>query len=552
VSKSVSESFDLKRIVSSNNIHIAEPFDLARNVSLNVSEKFDLIRTIPSNNAITFDLKRSVYIKESFIFDLKLSVYKTISEKYDTKRIIPYSLDNMRIQSVTLSLQENTLTDHMIFDVAGELHPFDVMRGTFMDFHYRFTIDSTSQQELIQTCNSMYDFDDILTRYYKYSIQSAVAGGVIKASMHAEKIAAALGLTPVCKFDDFQPENNYNLTDVTYSNLVSSIFGWTTRLSRRQINIFMRGDKLYFLQRGNEPNAVDITGIPHSRPTIQREIVRSIDRINIPPQGIGLQAAINLYVDPNFFDGQVGDTNYSGGLATGSESHGNSIKYEYNGDKQVSDKKVQNSDGSTVEIHYEYSNTDGGSFLKEQTETRTDKKGKTETTVTTYDYIGNGYLSTTKSDEEGNYIGSSLTKGGGNGAVISCEVNDVQSALGAQWNDGGDDTGGNKTEIGWPVRDYATMEKILSEICWIYHSIKEQVTVDIQCRVVNSVPEYKHIIDFTDKIVLDGNTYYLQSNTVKLDTKSLTQSLQLVRWYGGGTVSDKGDFVVNKKYSGVE
>ena len=551
VSKSVSESFDLKRIVSSSNFHLTESFDLTRNVSHTVSEKFDLIRTIPSNNAITFDLKRSVYTKKSFIFDLKRSVYKTISEKYDTKRIIPYSLDNIRIQSVTLSLQENTLTDHMSFDVAGELHPFDVMRGTFMDFPYRFTIDSTSQQDLIQTCNSMYDFDDILTRYYKYSIQSAVAGGVIKASMHAEKIAAALGLTSVCKFDDFQPENNYNLTDVTYSNLVSSIFGWTTRLPRRQINIFMRGNKLYFLQRGNESNTVDITSIAHSRPTIQREIVRSIDRINIPPQGMGLQAGTMAYVDPKFFDGQVGDVSYSEGLATSSDGNGRSITYEYNGSKQVSSKIISNSDGSTVKIGYKYSNTSGGSFLSEQTETHISSSGNSSSKTTTYDTLGNGYVSATVHTGDGEYVGSSISMGGGNGEINGSTMNDVQSALGAQWNDGGDDVGGNKTEIGWPVSDRDTMEKILSEICWIYHSIKEQVNVDIQCRVVDSVPEYTHVIDFTDKVVLDGNTYYLQSNTVKRDTKSLTQSLQLVRWYGGGTVSDKSDFVVNKEYSEV-
>lgn len=569
VSKSISEPFDLKRIVSSDNIHITKPFDLVRNMSRTVSEKFDLSRTIPSNNAIMFDLKRSVYIKKSFGFDLKRSVYKTISEKYDTKRIIPYSLDNIRIQSVTLSLQENTLTDHMSFDVAGELHPFDVMRGTFMDFPYRFTIDSTSQQDLIQTCNSMYDFDDILTRYYKYSIQSAVAGGVIKASMHAEKIAAALGLTPVCKFDDFEPENNYNLTDVTYSNLVSSIFGWTTRLPRRQINIFMRGENLYFLQRGNESNTVDITSIPHSRPTIQREIVRSIDRINIPPQGVGMQGWTKFYVDPKLFSKSLpasdGDKDYSGGKiqSSGGSSVGKqtttnpdgstmTIEYKYDSKNRVTEKYVTNPDHTTVKIEYEYSDTDGGSFLVEQTETKTDKNGKQSTTTTRYDPIGNGYVSATKSDEDGNYAGGSLSKGGGNGDIDKSEMQSVQVALGAGWNDGGDDdAAGSKTEIGWPVSDRATMEKILSEICWIYHSIKEQVNVDIQCRVVDSVPEYTHVIDFTDKVVLDGNTYYLQSNTVKRDTKSLTQSLQLVRWYGGGTVSDKSDFVVNKEYSEV-
>ena len=171
--------------------------------------------------------------------------------------------------------------------------------------------------------------------------------------------------------------------------------------------------------------------------------------------------------------------------------------------------------------------------------------------MTSYDYIGNGYLSATKTSDTGDYIGSSLGKGGGNGAVTSSEFSNVQSALGGKWADGGSSAGGDKPEIGWPVSDDETMRRILSEICWIYHSIREQVTIDIQCRVTDGVPEYKHIIDFTDKIVLDGNTYYLQSNTVRRDPRSLTQSLQLVRWYGGGTVSDKSDFVVNKKYNGV-
>ena len=212
---------------------------------------------------------------------------------------------------------------------------------------------------------------------------------------------------------------------------------------------------------------------------------------------------------------------------------------------------LKNPDGSSVEIKYEYTETSGGSFLTKQEETKTDTNGKSETTVTSYDYIGNGYLSATKTSDTGDYIGSSLGKGGGNGAVTSSEFSNVQSALGGKWADGGSSAGGDKPEIGWPVSDDETMRRILSEICWIYHSIREQVTIDIQCKVVDRVPEYAHIIDFTDQIVLNGNTYYLQSNTVRRDPRSLTQSLQLVRWYGGGTVSDKSDFVVNKKYNGV-
>ena len=549
VTKNVSDRFDLKRTVLSSTIHCTLNCDLERDVCRTVSESYDLERIIPFKALIQFDLQRTVYKKKTLGFDLKRTLYRTVSEHYDTKRILPYSLDNMRVQSVTLNLQENTLTDHMSFAIAGELHPFDAMRGTFMDYPYQFTIDSTSQQDLIQTCNSMYDFDDILTRYYKYKIEPEYAASGIYASMHAQKIAAALGLVPVCRFDDFEPENNYDLTDVTYSTLLSSIFGWTTRLPRRQINIFMRGNKLYFLQRGNEPNTVDITAIPHNRPTIQREIVRAIDRINIPPEGLLCNSGIR-FIGVKSFSGKVGKTTYSDGYALSSTANNSDVSYEYNGGSQVSKKTVKNPDGSSVTIDYEYTETSGGSFLTKQVETKTDTDGKSETTVTSYDYIGNGYLSTTKTSADGDYIGSSLGKGGGNGDVSTADFDNVQSALGGEWGDDGQ-TAGNKTEIGWPVRDWDTMERILSEICWIYHSVKEQVNVDIQCRVVAGIPEYTHIIDFTDKIVLDGNTYYLQSNTVRRDSRSLTQSLQLVRWYGGGTVSDKSDFVVNKAYSEV-
>jgi hypothetical protein len=561
------ETFDLLRIITDKQI-VAEPFDLLRKTSNIESVKFDLLRTVLSSQihcTLDYDTKRSVYRTVSEHYDTKRSVYRTVSEHYDTKRTIPYSLDHLRIQSVTLNLQENTLTDHMSFAIAGELHPFDAMRGTFLDYSYKFTIDSTSQQELIQTCNSMYDFDDILTRYYKFKCDIVPAYDIY-ASLYARRIAYALGLHPVCSFDDFIPENNYNNTNVTYSTLISSIFSWTTKLPRRQINIFMRGNKLYFLQRGKEPNTVDITAIPHNRPTIKREIVRTIDRINIPPQGIYGRA--NFYVDPKFFNENLpasdGDKHYSngkiqrsGGANVGKQTTTNpdgstmTIEYKYDSKNRVIEKDVTNPDNSSIQIEYEYSDTSGGSFLVKQTETKTDKNGKSEATVTRYDPVGNGYVSASQADEDGNYVGGSLSKGGGNGDVDKTEMQSAQTALGAGWDDVGDDAAGNKAEIGWPVSDEVTWWRILSEICWIYHSIKEQVSVDIQCKVVDSVPEYTHIIDFTDKIVLDGNTYYLQSNTVRRDSRSLTQSLQLVRWYGGGTVSDKSNFVVNKMHSGV-
>ena len=70
--------------------------------------------------------------------------------------------------------------------------------------------------------------------------------------------------------------------------------------------------------------------------------------------------------------------------------------------------------------------------------------------------------------------------------------------------------------------------KEISEYC--NQRIKETVTLDLITSVNNGISEYKHIIDFRDKIILAGCEYYLVSNNVSISPKELKQSLVLVRW----------------------
>ena len=42
---------------------------------------------------------------------------------------------------------------------------------------------------------------------------------------------------------------------------------------------------------------------------------------------------------------------------------------------------------------------------------------------------------------------------------------------------------------------------------------------------------YGHMIDFTDKVILDGNEYFLESNQYDKDPRTEKQSVVLIRWY---------------------
>jgi folylpolyglutamate synthase/dihydropteroate synthase len=61
-------------------------------------------------------------------------------------------------------------------------------------------------------------------------------------------------------------------------------------------------------------------------------------------------------------------------------------------------------------------------------------------------------------------------------------------------------------------------------IMWLDRKTEESVKVDLY--------DYPHLIDFNDRIVFEGNTYYLRSNTFTMNERIINrQSLEFVRWY---------------------
>ena len=75
----------------------------------------------------------------------------------------------------------------------------------------------------------------------------------------------------------------------------------------------------------------------------------------------------------------------------------------------------------------------------------------------------------------------------------------------------------------FPIEDYKTLYALTAELRRLNRTTQESVTLDIY--------DFPHIFDFNDKIIFNGNEYFLDSNSVsKTPRIANKQSLKLVRW----------------------
>ena len=108
-----------------------------------------------------------------------------------------------------------------------------------------------------------------------------------------------------------------------------------SRIPHKMINCYFRGDTIYVIQRGKEPNAIDITNSKHTLPTIKRSLDSEADS----------KTTITKKVGGVTFEWDVDLTR------TGNDDK--SI-FEYF-DNMLSKKTTTNADGSTVVTNYHYS-----------------------------------------------------------------------------------------------------------------------------------------------------------------------------------------------------
>lgn len=585
------------------------------------------------------------------------------------------SFKDYDVTNFSVTLNERTLSDNFTVETARALNIGDAVKGQLLDYHFSFLVEETSQQGLIQTVRGMFDLDELLYTHIDSSgtisyrngdteeITAAITTGHIvykkdegatvfcaKATDILIRTAVYLGLTPNIRIQNFTPYNLSGNTNITYSDLISTLFSWTARLPQRQINVFIRGGTLHVIQRGLESSTFDISDLPHSRPMVDKKLLRTMynnpfrsSKINqkddddpTEPSGEWTEEEIvqpfsgviafedngsytSLVYERGLLRSETSKTSnrkidsYSKTTYTYVEvfpegtselsillhhlvgdfylasKYTESTTIQYNGVELIvidkteigggqSEAKVEDKTkiksysyteyiykGTGTENLYLYKEYEGNykaEYDWEQTVSTATGQTKSANWVlvdeetndrqTFHVPVGNGWYATSVY-LNGEAQGSTLSQGKPGNKISPYTINEVQKTFTRatitpdaddSGNSGGNSGNGNDdsyedrrrrlspiADTSFPVRELNLIRELTRELYWLNRKTQETVTVDILDEIKNGVPTIGHIVDFTERVILNGAEYFLVSNQISFTPRSLIQKLQLVRWY---------------------
>lgn len=536
--------------------------DTCRTAGIGSSDRADLFRKTGRKTPVLLDALRSLVKRERVPADTSVRVphvltYVKHSESdgnfpgQNRHSAAPYpvmqNFHHHGIKSFSMTLGELTLSDTFQLATVQPMNIDDAVQGQILDYDFHFLVEETSQRDLVQTVKGMYSKDVLLYTAIRIFVEEA------NVSYYAQEIAHALGLGLDMHCDDFIPSQNYEDSGMTYQDFISSLFGWTFKLPQRQINVFIRGDTLHIIQRGLEESVVDITDWPHSRPTVERKLVRSIWHSSNNEDGDN-QAHNEDDTDPIPFTGTISlgeiSRTYRDGYLTYETNEEGYTEYSYSGE-YLSEKRTHNKDGSTSQTRYYYAETNRDVYLFKEQERTTEsmdddrehgvydwedwESGKGSERVTYHAPLGFGWYSTTVY-VDGALEGSSLSQGKPGGKASRFTIDQSNLSLGSHYvsyEDPGraEPSFTSLVDTEFPVKGEQYLWILTQAIEWLNRKTQETVTLEVHARILDGVPDVDHIVDFTERIRFDGHEYFLQSNAVELTPRSLKQTIKMTRWY---------------------
>ena len=508
-------------------------------------------RRLGRGNVAKAALRRTVVARVRVRFDTLLRIphvleYVKQPRSRRSKRAVSHIADNFRargIRSFAVTLGEMTLSDTFQMETVQPLAIGDAVRGQLLDYRFSFLVEETLQRDLLQTVKGAYSKDATLYSAIRIFVKEA------QASSYAQSIAAALSLHLHWACDDFTPSQNFEDSGMTYQDFISALFGWTAKLPQRQVNVFIREDMLHIVQRGKEESVLDITDWPHSRPTVERRLVRSLWH-----SGHASETAGNAYneedTEPIPFTGTISweemSRTYHNGFLTSETNEKGMTRYTYHGEYLTS-KQTHNKDGSTARTEYTYAETARDVYLVKEWERTTEpiNDGKKHTEydwtdwnnergterITYHAPLGYGWYATTVY-VDGNLEGSTLSQGKPGGKASRFTVEQSNLSLGSRYS--GDDDDAPFTSLidtEFPVKGEEILKELTQAILWLNRKTQEIVTLEVYANIQDGVPDVGHIVDFTERIKFEGYEYFLVSNAVELTPRSLKQTIKMTRWY---------------------
>lgn len=350
----------------------------------------------------------------------------------DTLRALEYQAKDIKPQSISIELSKGQLTDTFTMVTPVDMDLEMVIKGKLLDWDYKFKAYESSGQGLMRTVTGMYDIDQLLYTPFTYSYT-----GASTAKAHAARVAAMMGKQLAWYSDDFTPSSTFSgINGATLQNIIGGLFGWAGNVPQDWINVLLRGDFLKVVQRGHEPDTIDITNTKHSKPSIDRRLMRSVWSSTV-----GNHSAKHITIEPLGFYGTIryGENmvTYVDGLVTREvtkTSEGTTTStYDYS-DGYLTQKVTVTPD-EIITTTYDYAITLNDRYLaSEKAVTKEKDNDTTSETLTQHVYLGNGWYGTTVY-VDGEFNNSSVSNGKPGGKASKYIVSQSNLSLGGKYPD---------------------------------------------------------------------------------------------------------------------
>ena len=535
----------------------------------------DVLRTLIKTLSPAFDVEIFDVVPVEVPLDVarnllaKIKLFETDTSQYfsgeDSEPVLIPSQaislvadDSNNLRSLEISLTENQLSDQVHFVAVT---PFDILQpfgGQYLDYQNQMRVESTRQDGILCSCACCSDIDEILYTQFNYQLDSGfvyfmpdyetmtlrrlteapdlehvtdtLADSTLRkgrASSHLQKIASLLGANEViCNFDDFVSNIAERQKDVTYQDLISQLFGWSSRLPQRMINCYLRNGILYAIQRGKEAHILDLSQADCTYPVVEKKLMRTMwgsGKSGISPttekDTISTKRLIpghKVYPPPPSVSAD-GKTQY----IYHDVSSYSGIEHGY----ALSSTETQNDDGGRTIVDYHY-NTVNGVYTCTSEEYRVyDADGKkVDERRTIHERLTPSQQFSRMDDEDGNTVASNV---GSNlpGFYDEWYWLYLPREVGPPDYDIDKITGYNPLiDTDFPVLDANIYSQLIAAYAWLNRRTQETLTFDVY--------DYPHLIDFNDRILFGGYEYHLVSNTATSNENIRNkQSLRIVRWF---------------------
>ena len=485
---------------------------------------------------IDFDLCRNVIVPISFNTDIVRSLPHIINKSMiEHAGDIPTGEgDTLGIESIEVQISEQQLTDKVNYTLSNyDAEILDQFKGQYLDYEYDLRIEEMTKRGVLTTCFSQNNNDEMLYTQLDYKIpaneqwhrtdtqnQEEELPPMAKASKHINKIAGVLNREAVLQFDDFVSTIDVEAGGSTYEDIIRSIFGWTSRIPQMMINCYLRAGKIYVVQRGHEANVIDLTNAEYPAPVIHEELVRTTWG-STPWSKTEVRSRTGT---------RWKESNMAYPTSSGKSN------YNYDNDGLVTFTRTE--DGDTItETEYEYETLKNGRKVLSLETTRVYEKQFPANMIdyrqTEHNYLEQGQKHVSVKDEGGDELGSVIGRSIGDDRITPFTaykyVNSQKVAVGYElerYNYQEERTlnGLSLIDTSFPVYGDDKLEELTNAIKWLNLKTQERIDIDIY--------NYNHVIDFNDKILFNGNYYYLQNNTVIKNSHIVNkQSLSMVRWH---------------------